>query len=79
MRSETVTLPAFLAPALINGDTSGLEESDMKWVEAAHAYCAPGHIVSCGDGTWFAWRNDLPGFNLGCDVMEYTILYPEGV
>ncbi len=77
MKTETVRLPAFLASALINGDTSGLEERDMRWVDAAHELCAPGHFVSCDGEAWFAWSCDLPGFNLGCDVLDYTILYPE--
>lgn len=76
-RVETVSLPAFLASALINGDLSGLEDGDERWVETAEAYAAPGHYVSCGEHTYFAWRNDLPGFNLGADCLDYHILYTD--
>lgn len=76
-KTETAIFPTFLASALINGDTSGLSEEDMPWLEAANAYAAPGHIVSCGEDSWFAWSCDLPGFDLGADVCEYTILYTD--
>lgn len=77
MRSETVTLPAFLASALINGDVSGLDDADMKWLEAAHEYVSPGHIVSTEGEGYFAWSCDLPGYTLGGDVLEYVVLYTE--
>lgn len=77
MKTLKATLPAFLASALVNGDSSGLSEDDEKWVKAAHDYAAPGYFVDVSEETWFAWRNELPGFNLGCDVAEFTILYPE--
>lgn len=70
---STVTLPAFLASALVNGDTSGLSDADLPLVEAAHAYVAPGRIVSAEGEPYFARTCDLPGFHLGCDVMEYTV------
>jgi len=78
MRVETVTFPAFLASALINGDTSGLADEDLHWVEVAHEYVAPGNIVSCAEETHFSRYCDLPGFRLGADMLEYTVLYPEG-
>jgi len=77
MRVETVTFPAFLASALINGDVSGLSDEDLPWVQAAHDYVAPGNIVSCADETHFSRYCDLPGFRLGADMLEYTVLYPE--
>jgi hypothetical protein len=77
MRAETVSLPAFLASALINGDTSGLSDFDLKWVEAAIAYCAPGRIVSCEGEPYFTRWCELPGFTLACDVLDFVVLYPE--
>lgn len=79
MRTETVTLPTFLASALINGDTSGLDERDEKWVDAAHKLAEGGHYVDVADDAHFAYRNDLPGFNLGAEVATYTILYHDSV
>lgn len=77
IRAETVTLPAFLASALINGDLSGLSDGDERWVEAAVAYCAPGRIVSCSDEEFFSWSCDLPGFNKGANMLEYTVIYTD--
>ncbi len=74
-KTETFVLPAFLASALINGDVSGLEESDNKWLEAALKLAEPGHYVDVGE-EYFAHRCDLPGFNMGADVAEFTVLYP---
>lgn len=76
MRAATATLPAFLASALINGDTSGLEDRDLPWVDAAHAYAAPGRIVSAEGEAFFSWSCELPGFKLGADMLEFVILYP---
>ncbi len=77
MRTETVVMPAFLASALINGDVSGLSDGDERWVEAAHEYCAPGRIVSCDGEPFFARSCELPGFRLGADMLEYTVLYDD--
>lgn len=78
IRIETVTLPAFLAPALINGDVSGIEDSpeDMALLDKALAYVAPGHIVSCGEESFFTRYTDL-GPGLVCDALTYTVLYHE--
>ncbi len=77
MRAETVTLPAFLASALINGDTSGLEQEDLKWVDVAIEYCAPGRIVDCDGEAFFSRYCELPGFTLGADMLEFTVLYSD--
>lgn len=45
-------------------------------LKRAEQYCAPGRIVSCED-YGFAWSCDLPGFNLGADMQEYTVLYDD--
>lgn len=76
-RVETATLPAFLASALINGDTSGLEDPDMKHYEAALQYAEPGSYVSVGEETFFSYSCDLPSWGrMGAEMVEYTILYP---
>ncbi len=75
MTTDTVILPAFLASALINGDTSGLNENDEVWLEKAYKYCEPGQIVDVGE-SFFAWSCDLPGFKMGADMAEFTVIYP---
>lgn len=77
-RVETVTLPAFLASALINGDTSGLERQyDLDLLQEAYDYVAPGTIVSCSDEPFFQRGCDLPGFTQGADMLEYTVFYTD--
>jgi hypothetical protein len=75
MRIETVTLPAFLACALINGDTSSLNDDDMKALEVAENYVAPGRIVGCGDESFFSSYCDIP--SLAGDMLEYTVMYDD--
>jgi hypothetical protein len=75
MKILTVTLPAFLASALINNDTSGLEPGDLKWVKVAQDYCE-GDIVDVGE-PYFSWGCELPGYTLGGDVAEYTVFISE--
>lgn len=76
MRTETVVLPAFLASALINGDTSGLSPEDLPWLEKAKEFCAPGSVVDVGE-SYCSRYCDLPGYVLGADMAEYTVLYAE--
>mgnify|MGYP001615389682 CR=1 FL=1 len=75
MRTETFIFPSFLASALVNGDTSGLEERDMHWVEVAHETVAPGHIISAEGESYFSRYSDLPGFRLAADVMEFVAVF----
>lgn len=74
-RTKTVILPTFLASALINGDVSGLEEEDNKYLLKALELAKGGHYVDVGQETWFAARNDVS--NLGGDVAEFTIMFSE--
>ncbi len=51
MESDTVTLPAAWAPALVSGDYSELSESEsFRCREARHALeCDAWDVVSCGE------------------------------
>ncbi len=76
MKTIKVTLPAYMASALINGDVSGLDDRDLPYLEMALGIAARegGYFVGCGDEPSFQHRVwDLPG-HLGCDVLEYEIL-----
>lgn len=77
MKVEKVTFPAFLASALINGDTSGLSDDDNKWLDKALKFLGDGSVVSCEDETHFSRWCDLPGWRLGADMLVYSVLYPE--
>ena len=79
MKTATVTLPTYLASALINGDLSGLDTpEDQLAYEAACELAEGGSYVDCSEESWFSWSNDLPGAagSLGSDVAEFTILFP---
>lgn len=77
METKTVILPAFMASTLINGDSSGLDESDESWVKLTLERFEGWRFVSCSEEVWYAdvrsW-NDLPGFRLGADAKEYTLI-----
>lgn len=75
-RTDKAILPAFLASAIINGDVSGLEEGDNKWLEAALKYAEPGYYVDVGE-SYFSKSTDLPLRWGGGDVAEYTIMYSD--
>jgi len=78
VKQRTVKLPAFLASALINGDTSGLEGCDMPAYYAALKLAEGGSYVDVGEAS-FSWGTyDLlasAGGNLGGDYADYTINY----
>jgi hypothetical protein len=71
----TVVLPAFLASALVNGDTSGLDgPKDEALLHAALKYCKGYSIVDVGEPYFSPWCDaDEVGPFVG-DVAEYTLL-----
>ena len=78
MTTDTVVLPVFLASALVNGDTSGLDSNELDWVDKAINYCAPGRIVGCMDGEgWYGHYADLPGWAEDAVMAKFVIHYDE--
>lgn len=49
----------------------------MGYESQGFHYCRPGRIVSCDGESFFSWSCDLPGFKLGADMLEYTVLYDD--
>ena len=74
MKTYTAELPAFLASALFNGDTSSLDESDEKMLAEILAFHAPAQIVSCSEEPFFATICYAGGRWFTGDVLEYTLL-----
>lgn len=76
MRVEHIRGPAFLASALINGDTSGLGGSDdFNWLKRALDFVASGHFSDCGESDFHdGW---CFGSRFIGDVVTYTVLYFE--
>jgi hypothetical protein len=79
IEESTCILPAFLASALINGDTSGIEDSpdDMATLERALAYLEGWHVTDCGE-QYFAHRGACSiHWPWAGDVAEYKIYRTE--
>lgn len=70
IKTQTYTLPAHWASALINGDTSGMEDAEEKemdvWLDAEK----PGWCVDCTDEAEFRRSNDAT--SLGGDCLTFT-------
>lgn len=67
------TLPAYWASYLINGDASGIEDSDQADCDAFIASIPGWYCASCADESHFAHRNDS-GNGLAGDVLEFTFI-----
>lgn len=85
METEIIeyTLPAWTLPALMNGDLSGLEDSEIDVLDALHVEV---DLHACGrhyhwstkdDESFFSWNNDLQGLHgsQGSDVIEVNLVY----
>jgi hypothetical protein len=68
---DTIEGPAFLAPALINGDETGLSNNDLITLELFMKTIPNGwYIVDCTSEPYYSiW--DVDGFRY--DMLEYTI------
>lgn len=65
-----LTLPAYYACYLINGDASGLTDAEQIAIDKfILEHPEIGLCEGCSDDSWFAHSNDLGG--LGCDVCEF--------
>lgn len=77
-RTETFIAPAFLAPALVNGDVRGLEDRDMEWLLKASqlAHKLGGVVTSIidDDEPLFSRWCDLPGWCHGAMMTTYVVL-----
>jgi len=75
MKTEILTLPAHWACALINGDFSGLEESEAQeletWQSAASAE-GFGFCIDASEEPFFNTSHDARGFVLPCDCLNFT-------
>lgn len=70
MKTETYTLPASWAGALINTDYSGMEYSEERELNDWLEYAKPGYCIGCSEESFFSWRNDATA--LGGDCLEFT-------
>jgi hypothetical protein len=75
MELETYILPAHWAPALVNGDYSGLFDDDDIAIDSWFAATFP-HGALCVDvsdsGEDFRRYHDASAYALACNCAEYT-------
>ena len=75
MKPDTMTLPAYWASALINGDYSSLE--DKAEIERVKAFARKYDFVDCTDEPRFTWSYNLYDIGAevaGGEVLDYTFL-----
>jgi hypothetical protein len=70
MKTIEYTLPEFWASYLINGDASGLEDSEQNEIDEFLKNENLGFCLSCSDESEFKWRNDAN--NLGGNCLVYV-------
>jgi hypothetical protein len=72
---DLVTGPAFLASALVNGDTSGLSPKDLECLHRFEAKLGQWYVVDVAAGEpRFTWSFDLYGGDArGGDVIDYVV------
>lgn len=85
METEIIeyTLPEWSLPALINGDVSGLEDSEIEALDALHvdieqhANDRHFHWSTKNEDPYFSPYNDLQGKhgNQGSNVVEVNLVY----
>lgn len=72
--TETYTLPAYWASALINNDFSGLSQDEIKEIEKFEKKNKePYHRFNCicvSEEEYFKWCNDAN--NIGGSVLDFT-------
>jgi hypothetical protein len=64
-------LPDFWAPALINGDTSGLSDEDEAALNQWMADYNPGRCIGCSDEVEFTDSHDARDYVLACDCLNF--------
>lgn len=79
MKSETYDLPIHWASYFVNGDASGLEDSDQEsadlWWQATFKD-KPVSCVGIDQDEWFAKYHDAHRYCLACTVSTFTFLLP---
>jgi hypothetical protein len=78
IETDIVTLPAYWASALVNGDTSGMDDDEIADMEAQlDGLASEGwRVVSTvdDDEPRFTWSFNLYGGNCaGGDVLDYVV------
>ncbi len=70
--NTTFILPSYWASALINGDYSGLDETETQQVKDWEKTNSEYYVVECGE-QYFSSYNDAT--NLAGDVCDFTAIH----
>lgn len=74
MKVNTYLLPEFWASALINDDSSGLEDEDIELMNKWFAEENPGYCFDCNGEPEFAKFHDASNYVLACNCLAYRFL-----
>lgn len=78
MPTFTYNLPAHWAPALVNGDLSGLEEDDEEALMRVIAgEGLPDPVSVSSEPEFLKYHDAQPYGVLACDCLEYTFISTE--
>ncbi|MCB1865143.1 MAG: hypothetical protein KDG50_06905 [Chromatiales bacterium] len=70
---KTYTLPYFWSSYLVNGDHSGMDDSELKGIlEWLAQFDAPHHCVDVSEQSQFCWRHDAINYAKACSCYVYT-------
>ncbi len=72
IQTAEYTLPTYWASYLVNGDASGLEDSEQAEIDRWLSDMEPGECVDMLDDSHFAHCNDAS--RMGGDVATYTFI-----
>ena len=72
MKTTTYTLPAHWAPALINGDESGMADDEIQALNDWLSLIEPGPCLDCSGPSEFTHGHDANDFVLACECLTYT-------
>lgn len=84
MNTVTLTLPAFWASYLINGDATGLDDAEQAAVDSwlvdqiADIAGFNPNCLSCSDYAEFTAAHDAIGYALPCECLEFIFPIAEG-
>lgn len=75
-KTHTAVLPAFLASALINGDTSGIADSpeDMQLLKEALAYCEGFAVVDVEGESYFGRSEASFSVSFRGEVADFVLM-----
>lgn len=66
LKVDIVALPSWMAPALVNGDYSGLQENDQQAVRDMIAELGPWYVVATEGEPYYQAMHELQNYVIHC-------------